>query len=742
MKKILKPLLIMLGILVVGIIVSFPTLKNISYGIDLQGGFEILYRIEPLEEGGVIDQEALEKTYNAMTDRIDTLGVSEPVITIEGDNLIRVQLPGVSNAEEARERISTTAVLSFRDVNDNLLMTSEVLAKGGAKSELNPQAPGTYMVSLNIKDTSKFYEVTKEISKMPEGQNLMVSWIEFEEGGDKFNDSGYENCYDMKCLSAAGVNEGLNSSSVIITGNFTKEEAELLAEYINNGSLPTKLIEEATPRSVTATFGNEVIKKTAIAGVITFALIALMLIVKYRLSGVVAAICLFAYALLVFIIFNAVDGVLTLTGIAALVLGVGMAVDSIIISNERVNDELLGEEKLIKAFNTANKSSLVAIIDANITTLLAGIILYIFGESSVKGFATMLIITIFVTAFTTVFMYRWLLSMLVKSKVFDKKEIMLFGKHKKKKRRDFIKFSKWPTLASAIIIVVGILFAVVKGFNFGVDFTGGTNINISSTQKIDFDKVKEIVKEYDVRDYDYYLNSDTEGFIKLNDILTDEQELDITAKLADLGMQTSLNEISNLVTNTLTKNAIKALIYSMTAIVIYVSIRFNFNYALSGLLMLLHDVLIILAFFAIFRINVDFIIVAALLTIVGYSINDTIVVFDRIRDTRNKLYKNKNKLTKEELKRAVNMSSSDTISRNIFTSITTIVAVITLIAVGLNDILTFNIAILIGLIAGSISSLLIGPTLLMYLEKRSMDKPEEDDYDDGPEELKIKGINS
>ena len=166
MKKILKPLLIMLGILVVGIIVAFPTLKNISYGIDLQGGFEILYRIEPLEEGGVIDQEALEKTYNAMTDRIDTLGVSEPVITIEGDNLIRVQLPGVSNAEEARERISTTAVLSFRDVNDNLLMTSEVLAKGGAKAELNPQAPGTYMVSLNIKDTSKFYEVTKEISKI------------------------------------------------------------------------------------------------------------------------------------------------------------------------------------------------------------------------------------------------------------------------------------------------------------------------------------------------------------------------------------------------------------------------------------------------------------------------------------------------------------------------------------------------------------------------------------------------
>ena len=143
MKKVLKPILIMLTIVVLGALITKPILNNISYGIDLQGGFEILYRIEPLEKDGVIDQEALEKTYNAMTDRIDTLGVSEPVITIEGENLIRVQLPGVSNEEEARERISTTAVLSFRDINDNLLMTSEVLSKGGAKAEVNPEKPGT-----------------------------------------------------------------------------------------------------------------------------------------------------------------------------------------------------------------------------------------------------------------------------------------------------------------------------------------------------------------------------------------------------------------------------------------------------------------------------------------------------------------------------------------------------------------------------------------------------------------------
>lgn len=744
MKKILKPILIMVGIVIIGAILLMPTLKNISYGIDLQGGFEILYRVEPLEESGIIDQDALTKTYNAIIDRIDTLGVSEPVITIEGDNLIRVQLPGVSNEEDARSRISTTAILSFRDINDNLLMTSEVLDKGGANAEVNPSIPGTYMVTLKIKDTSKFYEVTRDVSKMGNGDNLIVTWLDFEDGVDSYSNYG-ESCGDgnMKCISAAAVSEGLNSNSVTISGNFTKEEAELLAEYINNGSLPTKLVEEATPKSVTATFGEEVIEKTALAGVITFVLIALMLVIKYRLSGVLASICLFAYIMLVFIVFNAVDGVLTLTGIAALVLGIGMAVDSIIISNERVNDVLLEEDKLNKAFNSANESSLVAIIDANITTLLAGVILYIFGESSVKGFATMLIITIFITVFTTVFMYRWILGMLVKSKVFDKKEVMLFGKRKKKKRYDFVKFSRWPALISVIVIVVGVMFAVVKGFNFGVDFTGGTNINLSSSEKINFDEVKEIFKDYDLRDYDYYMGSTTEGYIILNDILDDSEELNITNKLNDLGLQTSLNEISNLVTSNLTKNAIKALIYSMLAMVIYVSIRFNFNYALSALLMLVHDVLVILAIFAIFRINFDFIIVAALLTIVGYSINDTIVVFDRMRDTRRHLFGNKKKLTKEELKRVVNISSSDTFSRNVLTSITTIIAVVTLICVGLTDIFTFNIAILIGLIAGAISSLLLGPTFLMYLEKRSMNKPEkDDDFDDGPEELKIKGINS
>ena len=741
MKKIIKPLLILLIILVGGLFLVKPIINKLSYGIDLQGGFEILYNIEPLEEGRTLTSEDITKTYDAIVKRIDTLGVSEPVITVEGDNLIRVQLPGVSNEDEARNRISTTAVLSFRDTDDKLLLTSEVLGRGGASLSQNERTLA-YQVKLDIKDLEKFYNVTNNLSKKTNGKNMMVVWLDFDEKTDSYenqkNICGSKG--NMKCISAAYVNQGLNSNNVVIEGSFTEEEAKTLVDLINSGSLPTKLTEESTPKSVSPSFGEETISKTGIAGLITLAIICLILIFNYKLSGVVGSICLFAYVVLVFAIFNAVGGVLTLTGIAALILGIGMAVDSIIISNERVKDELNKNSRLTASFKEANKNSLKSIVDSNITTLIAGIVLYLFGESSVKGFATMLIITILVTAITTVIVYRLILSMIVNSTVFKDKTNLLFGKYVNKKDRNYVKIAKYPMIVSLIIIILGISFVAFRGFNFGVDFTGGTNIVLSGQNDIDFDEVKKIVSNYEIGDYDYYLGNKKEGYIKINNILNEEEEIKIKTSLEKLNIKTSVSEISNLVTKSLTKNAIKALLYSLVAIIIYITIRFNFNYAITGILMLLHDVLIILAIFAVLHIKIDFIIVAALLTIIGYSINDTIVVFDRIRENRSKLYRNKKVLTEEELKSLVNTSSVQTINRNIWTSITTIVSVLTLIFIGLNDIFTFNIAVLIGLIAGTISSLLIGPRIWIFLERRSMLRPDDDDEDE-VQELKIKGIN-
>ena len=543
----------------------------------------------------------------------------------------------------------------------------------------------------------------------------------------------------MKCISSAYVNEAF-SSDVVIEGGFSKEQAEYLASLINSGSLPTKLTEEATPRSVSASFGEDTIYKTSMAGIIAFVLISLILIVKYRFSGVIGSICLFVYATLVFVLFNSVGGVLTLTGIAALILGVGMAVDSIIISNDRVKDELRNGKSLINAYKEGSKSSLVAIIDANITTSIAAIILYIFGESTVRGFATMLMITIFITIMCSVILYRILTSMFVKSRYFDNKEVLFIGKIHNKTNYDFMKLSKKAIFTSLSVLVIGIIFLFINGINFGVDFTGGTNITISSENALDLDSVKKELSSYDITDSGKYIGSKNEGYIKLNNVLSNSEIIKIKENLGNKGYDVSVNEISNLVTKNLTTNAVKSLIYSIVAIILYMIIRFDFSYAVSGILMLLHDVLITLAVFIIFNIRVEFILVAAILTIIGYSINDTIVVFDRIRENTKKLFKNKKKLTKEDLITLVNTSSNETVSRNLWTSITTIVSIVTLLFVNLNSIFTFNIAILIGLIAGTISSLLIAPRVWLFFKNKSLNKKEEDDNE--AHELLVKGVNS
>ncbi len=742
MKKLIRISIITVILLLFTILCFKTVLKNISYGIDLQGGFEVIYKIEPLVEDKTLTENDLDKTYKAITNRIDTLGVSEPVITFEGKDILRIQLPGVSNEEEARERISTTAVLSFRDVDDILLMTSEILGNNGASVDKDPESFKP-VVKLDIKDKNAFYENSKKISQRENEENRIVIWLDFEEGVDSF-DKSKEDCGkegNMKCISAPFVHEALNESSVIIEGNFTSKEAQYLVDLINSGSLPTKLVEESTPRSVSASFGSETINKAAIAGLITFIIITLLMTIKYRLSGFISSLCLIVYSLLVFFFFNAIGGVLTITGIAALVLGIGMAVDSAVLSIERIKEEAQENKNMIGAFKEGAKKSLVAIIDANITTLLVAIILYIYGESAVKGFATMLIITIFVTILTMVVMNRILLKEFIKTELFKDRKTMFLGRFKKQNKFNFIKTSKYQILSSLVIIFIGIILVFTNKINLGIDFSGGTNINLISEQKIDFKEVKEYLVDYEIVDYNTYLNTDKEGYIRLNTILNSNEELKVKETLKELNLNTSISEISTRVTKNLTHNAILSLVIASIAIIIYMTIRFNINYAISGLLALLHDILITIAIFIIFGLEFNFIIIAALLTIIGYSINDTIVIFDRIRENRNRIYKNKIK-DEKDLVDLANLSTNETLSRNIQTSLSTVVAVIVLLALGINEIHTFNISMFIGLVAGTFSTLFMAPRIWMYLEIKRFKNPVKYEIDEELEEKSIKGINS
>ena len=722
-----------------------PLLDKTNYGLDLKGGFEVLYEVTPLEDDQELNSDMVYNTYKAILKRIDILGVSEPEITIEGDNRIRIKLAGVTNAEEARDTISSTAVLSFRDANDNLLMTSSVL---GGNAKVTTDQYGNPAVSLSIKDTDTFYNVTKKVKDMT--NNVIVIWLDYETGDsyqrekDKCGSLG-----DSKCLSAATVNEAF-ASDVIIQGNFTQEEAESLVELINSGALPTKLT-EITSRTVEATYGESSLNTTLFAGLIGLILVTAMMCIIYRFSGFITSMNVILYTLFTFIIFYLIGGVLTLPGIAAMLLGIGMAVDASVISFERIKEQLKIGKSLEEAFEEGNKESFTSIIDANATTIIAAIILFIFGQSSIKGFATVLIITIFVTIGIMVFFSRFVLKQFVKTKFFDDKPNFFIGLSKKKitkskkliipfQKLEFVKTRKYFFALTIIVIVIGSIFLATNDLNLGVDFTGGTSITVNSN---DEQIQKDIEEKYTIKKVDEANNSTT---IVIEENL-DKDEISTLANELETNYQvnTDIFVVSQIVKQELTKNAIYSLILASLGIVIYVSLRFKFNYAISGLIALLHDVVIIILFFAIFKLEVTSIFIAAILTIIGYSINDTIVTFDMIRENYKRNYQN-NITKKEDLNDLVNNSVRQTLTRSILTTVTTLLPVICLIFLGAREIVNFNIALFVGFIAGVYSSIFISNQLWLILETRRITKPKKEkkkdkDDDDEIEELQVKGVN-
>ncbi|MER2141050.1 MAG: protein translocase subunit SecD, partial [Priestia megaterium] len=357
--------------------------KDIKLGLDLQGGFEILYKVSPAKKGDVIDKKALNSTVEALRQRVDVLGVSEPSIQIEGNDRIRVQLAGVTNQKQARDLLSTQANLTFRDVNDKVLMDGTDLAQGGAKQSFDQSNQPS--VSLKLKNAKKFEKITRELSQKPAPNNLIVIWLDYEEGKDSYQkESAKQN---PKYLSAASVSSVLTQPDVEISGgNFTVKSATQLAELLNAGSLPVKL-DELYSTSVGAQFGEEALHTTILAGIIGIGIIFLYMLFFYRLPGLIAIITLSFYVYLNLLVFDLMHVVMTLPGIAALILGVGMAVDANIITYERIKDELKTGRSVISAYRAGNRRSLATIFDANITTMLAALVLFFYGQSSVKGFA-------------------------------------------------------------------------------------------------------------------------------------------------------------------------------------------------------------------------------------------------------------------------------------------------------------------------------------------------------------------
>ena len=696
--------------------------KNINLGLDLQGGFEIVYEVSPLDgKDAIPEMTAVSKS---ISKRIDVLGVTEPQIIIEGEDRIRVQLAGVKDQDQARRVLTATANMSFRDVNDNLLMDATVIKEGGAALGFQDGVP---VVSLKIADQDKFYEVTKALASKPSGENLIVTWLDFAEGVDSYKAEQEKNAKGEapSYISAASVTSGINGDA-IISGNFTQESAKELADLINSGSLPVKMT-ELYSNVVSAELGVGAYEKTMFAGAIGYLCVVIFMIAVYRLPGAISAFVLFIYLWAVMKTYNMMGGVFTLPGIAALVMGVGMAVDANIITFERIKDELYKGKSVPKAFEVGSDEAFSSIFDGQVTTFIASVILYMLGTGSVKGFATMLMITTFWTMILTVYAVKFLLGLLVNSGALNNKKtwFAVSSKHipdlnKGEEQKyfgpfnsfEFINFYKKSLTLPAVIAIVALLisgFNTVTGngfLNLGIDFASGTKITIQADETLVADEVEAKFAELGFEVAQIQLSGDNNEMaaVSIKEAIDQDRLYELKEDLYEYyGHEASDSVVSAVVGKELVRNAIYAMGIAWIGMLLYVKIRFETAYAIGCVAALIHDVLIVLAVVAIFRIEVDSNLVAVILSIIGYSINDSIVMFDRIRELERSTEPGKDK--EKYYRDIVNTACRQTALRSLFAAVTTLFPMVALLLLSSESLMAFNISMTVGLIAGTYSTL-------------------------------------
>ena len=733
--------------------------NNMNLGLDLRGGFEIAYEVSPLDEEH--DLPEMSVVVASIRKRIDVLGVNEPEIIIEGDNRIRVQLAGITSQDEARKMISSTANLTFRDASDNLLMDASVLEEGGASLQYQDGKP---IVSLKIKDQAKFYEVTSSVASQT--NNLMVTWLDFEEGVSKYETEyakelqGEEPGY----ISAATVSSGINGDA-IIQGAFTDEEARTLANLINSGSLPVKLT-EIYSNVVSAELGVSAYNQTMVAGAIGILLVMVFMVLAYRLPGLVSAITLPVYVFAVLGLYALMGGVFTLPGIAALVLGVGMTVDSNIITFERIKEELRLGRSVETACANGQKTSLRTIVDAQLTTFIAAFVMYIFGTGAVKGFATMLMLTLVCTAVISIGLVRILLTLIAKSQVFEDKKTLFCVKEEElpnikkgeaKKyvnpfeKIDFIKNSKYfiglscAVALIAVLVVGGHVVGGKEALNLGIDFASGTKVTVVADETLVAEEVEAKFLElgYQASRVQLAGEGNTSAHVTIKEAISQENIETLKTELYEYyGHEASDSVVTPVVGRDLVKNAIYLTLLAWLCMLVYVSVRFEWDYAVGCIVALVHDVAMVFGMFVIFNFEINTNLISVFLAIIGYSINNSIVVFDSIRESIEE--KEGAKISAVELAKMVNLSLAKTFNRCIASTITTILPIVVLLVLGSDSIFTFNFAMFVGLIFGAYSSMFIAAQVFYQLRihaKPKQEKKKKPRKKEDLEEFIVPGIN-
>ncbi len=708
-KGILSLLLIVLSIVVLGYtslvgIGSKGTgsAKNIKLGLDLAGGVSITYQV--MNENP--SESDMNDTIYKLQKRVEQYS-TEASVYQEGDDRINIEIPGVSDANAILEELGKPGSLEFVTEDGEVVLTGSDVKTATAQTSEDNLGNKDYVVELILNDegAEKFAQATAA------NVGLTISIV-----------------YDEEVISAPTVDEAITGGQAYISGMIDYEEAENLAASIRIGGLSLQL-EELRSNVVGAQLGEQAISTSLMAGGIGLGLVFLFMIFVYLIPGFASSIALIIYTELMLITLNAFDVTLTLPGIAGIILSIGMAVDANVIIFARVKEEMSEGKTVRTALKTGFQKALSAIVDGNVTTLIAAVVLWFRGSGTVKGFAQTLAIGIILSMFTALVITRLIVNAFYAVGI--RKESLYYRPKKERASIDFLSKRKVFFAASALVILIGFAFMGInaaKGngtFAYGLDFQGGTSTNVTFNEDYTIEEIDaQIVPVVEKVTGD--ANVQTQKVAGTNEVIIKTVTLDLEQREAlnqalvdEFGVdeeKITAENISSTVSSEMRKDAIVAVTIATICMLLYIWFRFSdIRFATSAVAALVHDVLIVLAFYAAARISLGNTFIACILTIVGYSINATIVIFDRIREEL--ALKSK----KASLADVVNKSITQTLTRSIYTSLTTFITIFVLFILGVSSIKEFALPLMVGIVCGAYSSVCLTGAL-WYVMKTKFSK--------------------
>lgn len=674
------------------------SMENIRLGLDLAGGVSITY--EAVSDNPTAEE--MNDTVYKMQKRAENYS-TEAQVYQEGTKRINIDIPGVTDANAILEELGKAGSIQFYDEAGAIVIDGTNIVTAEANMQQNSAGLTENVVKLTLNDSGK--KLFGDATAANIGKQIAI-------------------VYDGETISSPVVQTAITDGVAVISGQNSSEEAEELASTIRIGALPLELT-EVHSKVVGAQLGLEAIQTSLLAGAIGFILVILLMIVVYRIPGVVASIALILYISAEMVILNVLDVTLTLPGVAGIILSIGMAVDANVIIFTRIKEELTSGKTVRSSIKLGFDKALSAIIDGNVTTLIAAVVLYIMGSGTIKGFATTLAIGIILSMFTALVITKLLLSAFYNMGCDDEK---YYGLQKQRKPIDFIGKMKITYTIPAVIFVIGIVMIFVNKsqiggmLNYGLDFKGGTSTEITFTDPITNDSQKEIEAMFqDIAGSDVGISKveETNSLIVKTGELTLDQRTQVEDTLVkDYAVDAKniqMESISASVSDEMKADAVISVIISGICMLIYIWVRFkDLTFGAGAVIALLHDVIIVLVVYLVTRISVGNTFIACMLTIVGYSINSTIVIYDRIRENKG------NVRTKEDLAIVVNKSVTETLSRSVYTTITTLIMVVMLAILGVASIREFAIPLIAGIFSGAYSSVCISGTVLYLLKGRSL----------------------